>query len=102
MSFDYNKQQLKFEAAVAQGKWFSVGFGTKMYERDKNVDMIIFSATGGGSIVDAYSTSYRPPSTDSESHLVDQSITVENGIYKFVCFRDLDTGDDEDHAFTLD
>ena len=69
----------------------------------KDTDMIIFSTTNGGKIVDAYSESYSAPTEDAQSDIQDESITVlDNGSYKFVCYRDLDTGDDKDHVFTLD
>lgn len=67
-----------------------------------NTDMIIFTTSDGGKVVDAYSTSLSAPVADAQQDIKDVTVTVENGLYKFVCYRDLDTGDDKDHKFTLD
>jgi hypothetical protein len=98
LTYNYDKSKLKFEAVVGAGKWFAVGFGKTMIDSD----MIIFSTENQGSVIDAWSTSYSAPSPDAVSHLEDIQITITNGIYTFTCYRDLNTGDAEDYAFTLD
>ena len=67
-----------------------------------NTDMIIFTASGDGSIVDAYSTEYGAPLADDTDNMEDISIVNENGVYTFTAYRKLDTGDSQDYVMTLD
>lgn len=98
VTYDFTKSKVKFVATVGLNKYFSIGFGSSMV----NTDMLIFQATGSGTVTDAYSKDYAAPPPDKIQNLEDISIVIEGGVYTFTCYRDLDTGDSQDYVITLD
>ena len=61
VTYDADLSKLKFVATVGENKYFSVGFGSNMID----TDMILFTASGEGSVQDMYSTGYEAPPPDT-------------------------------------
>ena len=55
LDYDEEKQMLKIEVDDLKAEqYFSLGFGNTMID----VDMVLFSATGDGSVIDLWSTGF--------------------------------------------
>ena len=74
---------------VPQDTWFGIAFGENM----KGTDMVWFSATGNGQVLDLYGTAYFfAPSEDTDQSYTDVSISTGSS-YTFSATRLLNTGD---------
>ena len=80
--------------------WFSIGFGTNMY----NTDMIVWHADGDESnVIDYYSTENWTPEADEQQDLdyyhiwypADEDDPDSYPKVNFLIYRDLDTNDAE-------
>ena len=49
-----------------------------------------------------YSTGYSAPPADTNQDLEDISVEISEGVYTFTCYRELDTGDDQDFVVELE
>ena len=55
--------------------------------------MVVFYATGLGVVDDLWSEDYKAPKHDAQQDYIDTNITKEDGYYRFITYRALDTGD---------
>ena len=99
ISWDYDREMIKFEAEVPHNMKLGLGFGLGM----TNVDMAFFQSIEGGEVIDLWSPGYVNPIVDTTQDFKDIRIAKkdkEGRVLKFEAYRDLKTGDHtQDAAF---
>ena len=97
IDLDAETNMLKYDVTIPENTYLGLAYGRGM----NNVDMVVFSASGFGSVTDHWSKSIGAPPEDKQNDYMNTQVDISGGSYTFTTYRDLVTSDPngEDYQF---